>query len=115
MATPIAAFIAAIISAFIGSFGAIYLKKASSDLTFNISYLLNRNLIFGVLFYTVSTAIFLVTLKFGDLSILYPTIATAYIWISIFSQKMLNEKMNAFKWTGIFIIIIGVALLGLGA
>jgi len=115
MATPIAAFIAAIFSAFIGSFGAIYLKKASSKLSLDIKFLANKYLLIGIIFYTVSTAIFLVTLKFGDLSILYPTVATAYIWISIFSQKMLNEKMNVFKWTGIFIIIIGVALLGLGA
>jgi uncharacterized membrane protein len=37
-----------------------------------------------------------------------------YIWISILSVKYLKEKMNAFKWAGIGLIVVGAFLIGLG-
>jgi uncharacterized membrane protein len=100
----------------IGSFGPIFLKKASGKISFNLkSIIYNKNLISGLTFYGLSTILFIPALKGGELSVLYPLVATVYIWVSLLSVKMLNEKMNKFKWLGILLIIIGVSFIGIGS
>ncbi len=65
--------------------------------------------------YGISTIIFIPTLKYGQLSVLYPLVATSYMWTTLVAVKFLGEKMNRFKWIGIILIIIGVSLIGMGA
>lgn len=115
METPLWAIFVVILATIVGAFGAIFFKKASADISLNIKFLANKNFIIGIAFYAVSTVIFLIALKAGELSILYPTVAMIYIWIGILSQKLLGERMNTLKWLGVFLIIIGVTFLGLGA
>lgn len=101
---------------FIGSYGAILLKKGADTLKFKFKALItNKYLIGGVLIYGVSTIFYIIALRGGELSILYPLVSTTYVWIAIFSQKFLNEKMNKFKWLGILLILMGVSLIGIGS
>jgi len=107
--TPI---LAILFASLIGSIGTLFLKKASHQFSLSLNGIIkNKNLIIGVLFYGVSTAIFIIAIKFGPLSILYPIVATSYIWVAFLSVKFLKEKMNLFKWLGILFIILGVALI----
>ena len=115
MPTPLWAIALVILTTIIGSIGAIFLKKASSDFSIKIRFILNRNFLLGMFFYSVSIIMYLFALKFGELSVLFPTASTIYIWVSILSQKYLGEKMNGFKWFGILIILVGVALLAIGS
>lgn len=104
-----------LLACLLGSFGPIMLKKAS-DKPFKIKGILtNYYLIGGFLFYGLGTILFIPALKGGELSVLYPLVATTYIWVSIWSIKFLKEKMNKQKWMGILLIIIGVIFIGLGA
>lgn len=115
MATPLWTIILVFFATILGAFGAIFLKKASSDFSLKIRFLWNRNFLAGLCFYTLSTVMYLSALKFGELSVLFPTISTVYVWVSILSQKYLGEKMNGFKWFGILVILAGVALLAIGS
>ncbi len=116
MQTPLWTIIVVLIACIIGSFGPMYLKRASNQLSFNIIKLIkNKNLILGILLYGISTIIFIPTLKYGQLSVLYPLVATSYMWTTLVAVKFLGEKMNRFKWIGIILIIIGVSLIGMGA
>ncbi len=116
MATELWAASLVLFACLIGSFGPIYLKKSSKAFAFSIKgTILNRNLIIGIISYGFGTILFIPALKGGDLSVLYPLVGTVYIWVSLLSIKMLKEKMNSMKWAGIAIIIVGVALIGLGA
>jgi uncharacterized membrane protein len=116
MSTPLWAFASVIVACIIGAFGAILFKKASNDVSFNIKKLIgNKNLIFGVILYGISTIFFIIPLKYGELSVLYPFVATTYIWTSFLSIKYLNEKMNVRKWIGVVLILIGVSLIGVGS
>jgi undecaprenyl phosphate-alpha-L-ara4N flippase subunit ArnE len=54
---------------------------------------------------------FIYTLKYGRLSILYPVLATSYIWVVLFSQIFLKEPFPAYKWVGIGLIIISVVII----
>jgi len=99
----------------IGAYGAVLLKKASPKVTFNLKCLANMQLLAGIALYAVGTILFIPALRGGDLSVLYPFVATTYIWISLFSIKFLKEKMNVLKWAGIVLIIIGVSFIGFGS
>lgn len=96
----------------IGSFGPIYLKKASVDFNFSLKTLFNKHLLAGLFFYGVGTILFVSALKGGEISVLYPLVATVYIWVSFLSLKMLDEKITLFKIVGILLIILGVCFIG---
>ncbi len=113
MKTAIWAMVLVLIASIIGSLGAVYLKKASKSLTLDIKSIFNKKLIFSLFLYGISTILFIPALKGGELSILFPLVATVYIWVALLSTKLLHEKMNKHKWIGISLIISGVIFIGL--
>ncbi len=74
----------------------------------------NLYLVGGGLIYLVAVVLLLKALKKGELSVLYPFIATSYVWVSILSRYFLNEPMNIAKWSGVVAIVAGVSLIGAG-
>lgn len=113
MATSLWAIILTISLTIIGSFGAFFLKLGSEKFSFNPFELLkNYKLILGFLLYGTVIPLFIIALKGGELSVLYPLVSLSYIWISIISIKFLGERMNIWKWAGIVMIIFGVSLIG---
>jgi len=98
------------------SFGQIFLKLGTNNLKLDILGLLtNYNLIIGIVLYILSGLLFTIALKYGDLSVLYPINALAYIWVSLLSPYLLDDSMNLIKWIGIFFIIGGVSSIGYGS
>ena len=80
-----------------------------------MSIITNVNLLAGILLYAVGGTILILSFRGGEVSVLYPIIATSYIWVSFLSIYFLNEEMSIFKWAGIFTIIIGIILIGYGS
>jgi uncharacterized membrane protein len=116
MATELWAIGLVLLASLIGSFGPIMLKKASGKISISIKSLIkNYYLFLGILFYAIGTILFVPALKGGELSVLYPLVAITYVWVSLWSIKILKEKMNKQKWIGVALVIIGVAFIGLGA
>lgn len=116
MVTSIYSIIGVLIASVLGAFGALYLKKGADRLKFNFWKILkNYYLIGGIICYGLSTLIFIPSLKYGELSILYPLVSVGYIWVIILSIIYLKEKMNTYKWLGIMSIIFGVILIGFGS
>ncbi len=116
MATPLWAIAVCIGGTVVGSFGAIYLKKGSPKFNLNpFQQIKNKELILGCFLYGLATLIFIPTLKYGELSVLYPAVSTSYVFISILSVILLKEKMNTLKWTGIALIMLGVVFIGLAS
>jgi undecaprenyl phosphate-alpha-L-ara4N flippase subunit ArnE len=115
MKTKKEAILLVLICTFFTSIGQLFLKIGSKELSFNLIELLtNFPLIIGFSFYIIGAVILIFALKNGELSVLYPFIATSFIWVSILSVIFLNESMNAWKWSGVFVIIIGMAFIGRG-
>ena len=75
----------------------------------------NTNLIKGGLLYVFGTITFIPALKGGELSVLFPLVSLGYVLVSLYSIKLLKEKMNSLKWAGIMLIIVGVSLIGIGS
>jgi len=104
-----------ILGTLIGSWGAILFKLASVEFSLNPFKLIkNWKLLLGGMFYLVSTVPFLIAVKYGELSLLYPFVSLGYVWVLLLSMLLLKEKMNLWKWLGIALIIIGVTCIGFG-
>jgi undecaprenyl phosphate-alpha-L-ara4N flippase subunit ArnE len=106
----------AIFSTIIGSFGSLYLKKASGELTLNLKNIFtNLTLIKGLFFYGLGFISYVIALKMSELSLIYPILSLAYAWVTFLSYHYLKEKINTFNIVGVGLIIIGVVIIGLGA
>lgn len=115
MTTQWWAIVLVLINTVIGAFGPIYLKKGADKLSFNIKKLItNYTMIFGFSCYGISLILFIIALKGGEVSVLYPMVSIGYVWVAFLSVKILKEKMNLYKWLGILFIIFGVSMIGIG-
>jgi uncharacterized membrane protein len=100
------------VAAFMGAVGQVEFKRGADNLQWDIKMLLtNHHLILAVTVYALSTLLYVYALSKGNLSILYPIIATSYIWTMIFSKVFLNESVGLTSWAGVFFILLGVALI----
>ena len=100
------------LSAFIGSIGQLEFKRGADNLQFDIKLLLtNYHLILAIAVYSVSTILYVYALNKEQLSILYPIIATSYIWTLLFSKIFLKEPIGLTSWAGVFFILLGVTLI----
>jgi drug/metabolite transporter (DMT)-like permease len=59
-----------------------------------------------------STVLFVLALRRGELSLLYPVFTLTYVWVTVLSVKILHESMNNLKIAGLVTIMAGVAVLG---
>lgn len=80
-----------------------------------ISILTNYYIIAGLLLYIVGGILIIISLRGGEVSVLYPIIATSYVWVSFLSIKFLGEKISVFKFIGIAAIIAGIISIGYGS
>jgi len=97
--------------ALLGAAGQIFLKTGSDQLEFNFKALFsNWKLILGFSMYLLASLIYIVVLKHGNLSLIYPIIATSYIWVALFSVYFLHEHFPAYRWIGIALIVAGIII-----
>ncbi|MBW2980398.1 EamA family transporter [Candidatus Woesearchaeota archaeon] len=105
-----------VLCTFLTSAAQILYKFGADKLVLELSALLrNYQLFSGLILYIIAGVIMIIALRGGDLSVLYPIIATSYIWVALLSMFFLGEAMNLYKWTGIFFIMAGVIFVGLGS
>jgi drug/metabolite transporter (DMT)-like permease len=101
-----------LICAILGATGQIMLKIASKKFTFEpLKWVTNMPLLIGILLYGLTSILFVWSLKFGEVSIIYPIFATSYIWVSLFAYIYLGEVFNFSKLGGVFLIVLGIFFL----
>ncbi len=107
------------ISAIMASVGAVFLKKGAKHFNLRVSrkfifeMMKNYQLLIGIIMYALSSVFFILALRLGELSVVYPLTSLTYIFVCLLSIYFLNEKMNKYKWAGIAFILIGVVLITL--
>jgi multidrug transporter EmrE-like cation transporter len=111
------AMIVVFISTFVTTCGQIFLKMAAGNLTLDAAALLtNYPLFIGCFFYGVGAIMLIVSLKYGELSVLYPIYALNFIWVSIASPFFFpTDSMNLMKWLGVAFVMLGVSAVGFGS
>ena len=92
-------------------FGTVRLNQHPSIM----GLLTNFPLVGGLALYGIGSAMMVIALRHGELSLLYPLISLSYVWVAILSVVIFQESMNPYKIAGISVIIAGVAVMGNGA
>jgi len=98
----------------VGSFGAVFLKLGADRLSKSIRSFLNIRLVVGVALYLGSTVFYLLGIKNGQLSVLYPMVSLGYVWTLLWSRLFFRESFSAEKLVGLCMILAGVVCVGLG-
>lgn len=115
MGTSNRAIILIIICTILTSSAQVLFKFGSVSFSFNpILLIQNYFVIFGFLCYALGALLFILALKEGDLSTIYPFFATSYIWVLILSFLIFGESIKLLKILGILLIIFGVSFIGVG-
>lgn len=105
-----------IFSTLLNTFAQTMYKFGANQLSFNLnSIITNLPLILGFITYGISAILMIAAFRGGELSVLYPIFATAYIWVTIVSNIFFNETVNIYKWLAIISIVLGVTLIGIGS
>jgi undecaprenyl phosphate-alpha-L-ara4N flippase subunit ArnE len=102
-------------AAFVGSFAAVALKKGSARLKKGLRHMLNPYQVLGVVIYVASSVLFVLGIKHGELSVLYPMVSLGYIFTLLWSRLFFREPFTRQKLAGLGLIIGGVVLVGLGS
>ncbi len=109
------AIVLTIITTLFTSTAQIFYKMGASKLEFNLFALMsNYNIIIGGILYAIGAALMIIALKGGEVTVVYPIIATSYIWVSLLSNRIFGEELNVYKWIGIGVIILGITFISFG-
>ena len=104
-----------ITAGFVGSFGAVFLKLGASRLENNLaSLLINWRLAMGIGFYLLSSVFFVLGIRHGELSVLFPMVSLASVWTLMWSRLFLGEQITRTKLMALGLILMGLTVLGFG-
>ena len=78
----------------------------------NVIYL--ALLLGGVAFFLGSSVLYVLGIKHGQLSVLYPLVSLSYIWALVWARVFFNERFTSRKLAGLCLILLGILFVGLG-
>jgi len=70
----------------------------------------NGNILFGTLLEAVFFGVLLYLLSQKDVSLIWPLTALGFVFTALAGRLIRHEEVSALRWTGVFIIVIGAAL-----
>ncbi len=106
-----------LLSSFIGSFGAVFLKLGAEHMTGGLARLLsNYWLLVGIVLYLMSSVFYMMGVgqPGAQLTVLYPMVSIGYIWAILWARLFFHEPFTWAKGSGLLMIVFGVALINLG-
>jgi multidrug transporter EmrE-like cation transporter len=112
--TPISSILLVLLAALIGSFGAVFLKMGAAPLKNGLRYIFNWKLIVGVTLYVGSSIPFVLGLKHGELSVLYPMVSASYVCAMFWSRLFFNEPITRVKIGALVMILAGLVCISSG-
>lgn len=113
--TPLSSILLVLVAAFIGSIGMALLKLGAGRLKFTFQALLtNWALAAGVVMFLLSSVFFVLGIRRGELTVLYPMVSLGYVWALLWAKLFFNEKMTRTKFTGLSMVMCGILLLFIG-
>ena len=116
MNTPVSSMAWVLLGSFFGSFGAVFLKIGASRIGKSFrSILSNWQLGLGIAFYLFSSVLFVLGVRKGELSVLYPMVSLGSVWTLFWSRIFLGEPLTRTKFVALGLILTGIAVLGLGS
>ncbi|WP_297438726.1 EamA family transporter [Thermococcus sp.] len=77
------------------------------------AFLMNRNAIMGLILYGASSVLWLVSLSYLEVSLMYPLLSLAYVITTLLAAAYLRESVAAIRWVGVLLIVLGSILVGI--
>lgn len=114
MSTPVSSMLLVLVASFFGSFGAAFLKAGAGRLKNLRSLIFNWRLALGVGFFLLSSYFFVLGVRHGELTVLYPMVSLGYIWTLFWSRIFFKEPFTHTKFAGLGLILLGIVFLGFG-
>ena len=99
--------------------GQIFWKLSMTGREFSLNYKVIIKVIFsplflaGIVLYGLATILWIYLLSKFELSYIYPMIAFAYVFGAFMSVIILKENISLLRLSGILLVVIGVAIIGL--
>ncbi|MGH7885805.1 MAG: EamA family transporter [Thermodesulfobacteriota bacterium] len=101
-----------LLTALFSAIGQIFFKYGSDYVGSSIfSWIFNYYLIIGLMIHAVGFYFMISAFKQANLSLIYPVLATSYIWVAIFSSILLKEKIQFIQWFGMMAIVAGIFMI----
>ncbi|MHA1754085.1 MAG: EamA family transporter [Candidatus Odinarchaeia archaeon] len=91
--------------------GEIHPREFKKDFKNNLKKLLNKYMVIAAILQITGWLIFLMSISRYEVSIVTPILSMTYIFTAVYSNKLLNEKLNIKEIIGILVIILGVIVL----
>ena len=113
--TPVSSMLLVFLASVVGSFGAVFLKLGSAHLHGGFWRIFNVQLALGVCLYLGSSYFFVLGIRHGELSVLYPMVSLGYIWTLVWSRLFFKEAFTPQKFLGLGMILLGVCFVGMGS
>ncbi len=106
-----------LIAAAIAATSQYLMKRSIHKFNINIkgifSLFKNKFLILSILVYLVSLVFYLIALSSGELSFVYPTFASTFLFVFIIAKLKLNEPITLHRGVGLVLIVIGIIIVAL--
>jgi len=112
--TPLSSILLVLFASLIGSFGAVFLKLGAAHLNRGFRYIVNWQLAFGILLFLGSSVPFVMGIRHGELSVLYPMVSLGYVWTLFWSKLFFNEPITKGKLGALALILAGIVCIGVG-
>ena len=113
--TPASSIVLVFGAAFVGSFGAVFLKSGANRLHRDLrSLVFNWRLAAGITTFVLSSLLYLSGIKHGELTVLYPMVSLGYVFTLFWSRLLFGEPFTRGKFAGLALIVLGITLLAWG-
>ena len=113
--TPLSSILLILVSSFVGSFGAVFLKLGAEHMHGSLARIFtNYWLATGVVLYLLSSVFYIMGVSQGQVTVLYPMVSLGYMWAMVWARIFFKESFTMFKVGGLLMIVVGVALINLG-
>ncbi len=111
MTTPLSSMGLVFIASLIGSFGAVFLKMGADRLKMGVRHVISVPAAIGVALFLVSSVFFVLGIRHGELSVLYPMVSLGYIWTMVWSRLFFNEPITRPKYMALGMILVGITMI----
>jgi multidrug transporter EmrE-like cation transporter len=104
-----------VVASLFGSFGMVFFKAGANNLTGRLQgIILNWRLFLGIALYLLSSVFFVLGVKRGELSILYPLVSLGTVWTLVWARLFFGEPLTRTKLAAVGLILVGIVFLNLG-
>jgi multidrug transporter EmrE-like cation transporter len=111
MKTPISSMVLVLIASIFGSFGAVFLKMGAEKLKSSLLNIFSWQAALGVGLFLLSSVFFVMGIKNGQLSVLYPMVSLGYVWTLLWSRLFFKEPVTKQKFVALGMILTGIVFI----